>query len=136
MCCTLAKLPTLFPVGREKHEEDEKQYEHAEENTEEEEEEEEEEDEHKGKGKQRAVAQGVPRGGSADDSNNDNRTVVGPVVQRIKVTIKKHRFSSKLTFVDAKGNERVTTREEWKKVPGGYQLMMGRKNIYFTKHFP
>jgi hypothetical protein len=82
------------------------------------------------------VAQGVPHGGGVDDYNDDdNRTVVGPVVQRTKVTIKKHRFSSKLTFVDTKGNERVTTREEWKKVPGGYQLM-GRKNVYFTKHFP
>lgn len=129
--------------GEAGHEEDEEQYEHAEENVEEEEEgaeeeagAEEDEDEHKGKGKQRAVAQGVPRGGGADDSNDDdNRTVVGPVVQRIKVTIKKHGFSSKLTFVDANGNERVTTREEWKKVPGGYQLM-GRKNVYFTKHFP
>ncbi|KAK4149099.1 hypothetical protein C8A00DRAFT_38316 [Chaetomidium leptoderma] len=94
------------------------------------------EDEHKGKGKQRAVAQGAPRGGGVDDYNNDdNRTVVRPVVERTKVAIKKHRVSSKPTFVDAKGNERVTAREEWKKVPGGYQLM-GRNNVYFTKHFP
>ncbi|KAH6848205.1 hypothetical protein B0I37DRAFT_354835 [Chaetomium sp. MPI-CAGE-AT-0009] len=123
--------------GEAGHEEDEEHYEYAEENAEEEEEgPEEDEDEHKGKGKQRAVAQGAPRGGGVDDYNDDdNRTVVGPVVQRTKVTIKKHRFSSKLTFVDAKGNERVTTREEWEKVPGGYQLM-GRKNVYFTKHFP
>ncbi|KAB5513037.1 hypothetical protein GE09DRAFT_1163670 [Coniochaeta sp. 2T2.1] len=123
--------------GEAGHEEDEEHYEYGQENAEEEDEEaQEDEDEHKGKGKQQAVAQGVPRGGGADDSNDDdNRTVVGPVVQRIKVTIKKHRFSSKLTFVDAKGNERVTTREEWKRVSGGYQLV-GRKNIYFTKHFP
>ena len=122
--------------GEAGHEEDDEHCEYGEENSEEEAGAEEDEDEHKGKGKQRAVAQGVSHGGGVDDYNDDdNRTVVGPVVQRTKVTIKKHRFSSKLTFVDTKGNERVTTREEWKKVPGGYQLM-GRKNVYFTKHFP
>lgn len=42
---------------------------------------EEDEDEHKGKGTQRAVAQGIPHSGGVDDYNDDdNRTVVGPVV--------------------------------------------------------
>ena len=82
------------------------------------------------------MAQGAPRGGGVDSHNDDDiLTVVGPVVRRTKVRIKKHRYSSKLTFIDAKGNERVTTMEEWEKVPGGYQFI-GRKNVYFTKHFP
>ncbi|KAH6627772.1 hypothetical protein F5144DRAFT_283697 [Chaetomium tenue] len=74
-------------------------------------------------------------GGNDEDEDDDDQTVVGPTVKRLVVTIQKSRLGKKLYFVDAKGNDRTTSREKRRKVEGGYELG-GRKHVYFTKKFP
>ena len=76
------------------------------------------------------AGEGVDFGGYAeegtaeyvDDGDDDDDTVVGPVVKRLVVTIKKNRLNRHLYFVDAKGKDRTTSRDEWRKVDGGYEL--------------
>jgi hypothetical protein len=73
--------------------------------------------------------------GNNDGDDDDDETVVGPTVKRLIVMIRKNRLNRTLYFVDAKGKDRTTSREEWRKVDGGYELG-GRKHVYFTKKFP
>lgn len=69
------------------------------------------------------------------DKEDDDQTELGAPIRRKKVTIEKHTVNRKLYFVDAKGNKKDTSKEEWRKVDGGYELI-GRKHVYFTKKFP
>ncbi|KAF5974096.1 hypothetical protein FBULB1_7928 [Fusarium bulbicola] len=73
--------------------------------------------------------------GSDDD---DQRTEVGSSHKRHRrrtVKIEKRTFTGNLYFINANGDKIDTSKKEWKRVEGGYELK-GRKNIYFTKHFP
>ena len=56
-------------------------------------------------------------------------------LKRVPVTIQKSKRTRRLNFVDFKGNTRYTSRKEWKKVDGGYELV-GRKYVYFATGFP
>lgn len=70
-----------------------------------------------------------------DDDDDDDQTEVGATRKRVSVKVKKHTLSRKLYFVDAKGNEKNTSKKKWRQVPDGYELD-GRRHVYFTKQLP
>jgi hypothetical protein len=72
--------------------------------------------------------------GGGEDEDEDDQTVVGHGAKRVTVAIKKHGVTRSLYFVDVRGNKRTTSRDDWRKVDGGYELHT-RKHIYFTKRF-
>ncbi|KAI2603729.1 hypothetical protein GGR54DRAFT_622131 [Hypoxylon sp. NC1633] len=55
--------------------------------------------------------------------------------RRREVTIKKRRLSRKLYFLDADGKRRYTSESEWRRIDGGYELIV-QDDVYFTRRFP
>ncbi|KAF5619783.1 hypothetical protein F52700_11611 [Fusarium sp. NRRL 52700] len=70
--------------------------------------------------------------------DDDQKTEVGSShrhYKRKKVRIEKHLVTRKLYYLNANGDKIDTSRGQWTKVDGGYELK-GRKNVYFTEQFP
>lgn len=51
------------------------------------------------------------------------------------ITVSLRKYMGKYRYKDYKGGMRYSTREEWKKVDGGY-LLSGKSHNYFTKKLP
>ena len=69
---------------------------------------------------------GEYHGDGQGDDDDDAGTVIGRgegPLKRVLVTIQQSKRTRRLQFVDFKGNTRYTSRREWQKVDGGYELV-------------
>ncbi|KAF5971817.1 hypothetical protein FBULB1_9021 [Fusarium bulbicola] len=79
---------------------------------------------------------GSSRQADQGQDDDDQKTEVGSSHRqhkRKKVRIEKHLVTRKLYYLKANGDKVDTSRAQWRKVDGGYELK-GRKNIYFKSN--
>ncbi|KAG5801693.1 hypothetical protein H9Q74_009187 [Fusarium xylarioides] len=85
-----------------------------------------------------AYVGGSSRQAAQGPEDDDQKTEVGSSHRhhkRKKVRIEKHLVTRKLYYLNANGDKVDTSRAQWTRVDGGYELK-GRKNVYFTEQFP